>query len=110
MSDENIMQLNKFTEANRLRDAGGPVIIFDAAVRYDRTGHAPVHGRLKILIATDTYGYGKITIDGDLFDPEQLHTEFKPQWQTYTADGNDLIVSGTSVVLGHRYTVRITPV
>ena len=104
---ESIYQLDTFIKRNHLKNVGGPVIIFDAIMTYSILNKEEKQGPVKVQISTDTFGYGKIWIEGDLFNPETYHTEFFPRYQTYLCKDFDLLIQGYSQPKNYKYEIRI---
>lgn len=107
---DNSKELEKFFRQNKLSKKNGNMVMFDASVSIRADDAGLVNGDAKVYIAIDNMSYGKVSIDGDSFDPEKVHTEYLINFQTYLCDpltGN-LVITGSSPLHG-RYTVTIRP-
>ncbi|WP_455593252.1 hypothetical protein [Bacteroides sp.] len=102
--------IRDFWQDNGLKPKNNHVI-FNGHVSYSSKLHSP-SGPANVRIALKGYNTdGQITVIGDIFDSDIIHTEFLPQFQDYSYDeqNKSLIVVGNSPKMGGDYKVIITP-
>ncbi len=108
---QNYLEAKNFLLANNLMQHGIPINTIKAYVEY-RLGD----GRFKSGDATvsifmdDVFHNGNVDIDGEAFNSNDVHIEFKTAWQHYKFDkvANKLVITGASPLMGN-YIVKISP-
>lgn len=109
--NQNYLEAKNFLLANNLMQHGIPINTINAYVEY-KLGN----GRFKSGDATvsicmdDVFHNGNVDIDGEAFNSNDVHIEFKTAWQHYEfdRDANKLVITGASPLMGN-YIVKISP-
>ncbi len=114
-SDEVIMQnyleAKNFLLANDLMRHGIPINTIDVYVEYQFGKGRLISGDATVSICMDDVIHnGNVDIDGEAFNTNDVHKEFKTAWQYYEFDrgANKLVITGTSPLMGN-YIVKISP-
>lgn len=108
---QNFLEAKNFLLANNLMQHGIPINTINAYVEYQLGNGKFKSGDATVSICMDdTFHNGNVDIDGEAFNSNDVHTEFKTAWQHYEFDrnANKLVITGVSPLMGN-YIVMISP-
>lgn len=105
---DNIGAIRDFWQDNSLRPQNDHIRL-NGYVSYSSKLHSP-SGEAEVRIELSGYNAGRIVIEGDDFDTNDVHIEFLPQFQNYIYDKvkKTLSIMGNSPKMAGDYKVTIT--
>lgn len=108
---QNYLEAKNFLLSNDLMQHGIPINTINAYVEYQLGNGRFKSGDATVSICMDdVFHNGNVDIDGEAFNANDVHIEFKTAWQHYEfdRDANKLVITGASPLMGN-YIVKISP-